>query len=125
MTINLTLKQCFGSNVSQDIETLTIHKSDLPGLTEIANNRTEQLLAALLLKVLEEFEGSLNDSQGQKITDSQLRTITYDNSPLYKRLKLFSWRTNFVTRNSQNYYQKTIVCQFFLLPDTELNPDNF
>jgi hypothetical protein len=39
MTINLTLAQCFGKGASQNSETLTIRKSDLPGLTPDAENR--------------------------------------------------------------------------------------
>ncbi|MGI2909502.1 hypothetical protein [Tolypothrix sp. VBCCA 56010] len=125
MTINLTLAQCFGESATQNNETLTIYKSDLPGLTPDAENRAEQLLAALFLKLLEEFSGSLNDPQGQKITDPQGQTITYDNSLLYSKLKLFAWRINFITRNLRIYRQKTIVCQFFFLTDTDLTPNNF
>lgn len=45
-----TLQEIFGSNATQDINTITISKSDLTGLIASANNTGESLLVAILLK---------------------------------------------------------------------------
>ncbi|MBD2435829.1 hypothetical protein [Nostoc sp. FACHB-110] len=45
-----TLQEIFGSNATQDINTITIRKSDLTGLTASASNTGESLLVAILLK---------------------------------------------------------------------------
>ena len=126
----LTFTQCFGTGATQDSQFLIIQKSDLPGLIADSNNRAEQLLAAILFKIHEYFEGVLTDPQGQAVVDSTGVIITYDNSGFYELLKLFRWDRQFINRNQQPYVQDTIVCQFFLDASDKvnaitLNPQDF
>jgi hypothetical protein len=113
---NLTLAQVFGLNANQSSGQLVILKSDLPGLTPGSNNRAEQLLVALLLKVAEQFEGNLTDPSGQVVTDNQNNAITYDNSKLYERMKIFYWKRQFTTREQQSYSLDTFVIDTFFAP---------
>ncbi len=102
MTTNLlplTLAQLFGENASQDINQLVIHKADLPRLTVSPTNRAEQLLVAILLKILENFEGNLKTETGENITDESGRIITYKNSELFKEMSLLEDQIYFVKKN--------------------------
>lgn len=47
-----TLQEVFGSGATQDATTITILKSDLPGLTATSDNTAESLLVGILLKNL-------------------------------------------------------------------------
>lgn len=116
---NLTLQQLFGRNATQTTETLTIYKADLPGLSADANNRSEQLLVALLLQAHQHFEGMLTDEQSRTITDDQGRAITYDNKSLYEKLALTFWKRQFISRNQQNYILDTFVINCWIKPPTE------
>lgn len=88
---SLTLKQLFGIKALQTAGELIIEKSDLAdvGLTATANNRAEQLLVAILLKALGNFQGYLTDENGNSVTDENNSTIEYNNSQLYELLEIF------------------------------------
>lgn len=93
--ISNTLQQLFGSNATQDSQSLTIRKSDLPLLTPSANNRAEQLLVAILLQAWYEFEGLLVDDQGEVVVDETGEAIGYDQRELYEKLTVWFWKRQF------------------------------
>lgn len=101
--MELTLKQIFGDNCFQDSLILIIQKSDYLLLTPTANNTAESLLVALLLKAFDNFQGSLTDLQGNKITDNQGRTINYNNSALYENLQI-ERLDSFIKMSNNNYF---------------------
>ncbi|MEH2148764.1 hypothetical protein [Nostoc sp.] len=79
----------------QTADELIIKKSDLSavGLTATANNRVEQLVVAILLKALENFQGLLTDENNIPITDENNLTIEYDNQNLWELLEILRWGT--------------------------------
>ncbi len=122
---NLTLAQVFGLNATQNSSQLVILKTDLPGLTPESNNRAEQLLVALFLKLREQFEGNLTDPSGQAIVDNQDRVVTYNNSQLYEKMNIFYWKRQFITRRQHKYILDTFVIDaFFAPPPTFASPIN-
>lgn len=106
--LELSLQELFGDGATQTSQLLVIKKSDLPGLTTSANNRAEQLLVALLLKVQEQFEGILVDEIGDIIVDETGDAVSYDNSELYT-LTVFYWRKIFVQKNNRLYLSNQFV----------------
>ncbi|AFY54385.1 hypothetical protein Riv7116_1844 [Rivularia sp. PCC 7116] len=97
MTINLSLQQLFGENAVSDANYLIINKNDL-NLSSDANNNSEQLLAAIIKRGFDNFEGYITTETGAVITDEKNRPISYNNSNLYHsnielwRRQLFSDR---------------------------------
>ncbi|MEH1971108.1 hypothetical protein [Nostoc sp.] len=89
----LTLQELFGVNATQTATELVIKKADLVavGLTPQTNNRAEQLVVAILLKALENFEGALTDENNNRVTDELNHSITYDNRNLWELLEIFHW----------------------------------
>ncbi len=87
----LTLQELFGVNAVQTADELIIKKSDLSavGLTPSANNRAEQLVIALILKALSNYQGNLTDENNNTITDELNNSITYDNRNLWELLEIF------------------------------------
>jgi hypothetical protein len=118
--MQLTLEQLFGVNAVQDSQLFSINKADLPLLTPSANNTAESLLAALLLKAFENFQGQLTDPNANKITDPQGNSITYDNSKLYDLLLIEPWDSFLKERNNSLYVTDTLIIhQFSPYADTE------
>jgi hypothetical protein len=121
--LNLTLEQLFGAGATQDSQSLTIQKASLPGLSAAANNRGEQLLAALMLQAWGEFEGELVDSEGSIVVDNQGFSISYDNQNLYEKLRIWFWKRQFIEDKVLN----TFVIDVFIKPHpaygTALNPN--
>lgn len=91
--MQLTLAQLFGEGASQTSANLTIKKSALRGLTSSQNNRAEQLLAAILLRSVENFQGTVTSETGEPLTSETGESVTYNNSNLYESLTLEQWRT--------------------------------
>ncbi|MBC1238712.1 hypothetical protein [Nostoc sp. 2RC] len=89
----LTLQQLFGVNATQTATELIIKKNDLAavGLTPHTNNRAEQLVVAVLLKALENFQGVITDENNIPITDENNFPIEYDNRNLWKLLEILRW----------------------------------
>lgn len=74
-----TLQETFGADATQDLDSITILKADLPGLTAVLNNRPESLLVGILLKAKsfltpEAFD--LNAEQSVSIEESYESLIT-------------------------------------------------
>ncbi|MCC5599967.1 hypothetical protein [Nostoc favosum] len=90
----LTLQDLFGVNAIQTADELIIKKSDLSvlGMTATTNNRAQQLVVAILLKALENFQGILTDENNTPITDENNIAIDYDNRNLWESLEMFQWR---------------------------------
>lgn len=89
----LTLQQLFGDSASQTATELVIKKVDLAevGLTATASNRAEQLVVAVLLQVLRNFQGILTDENGNPITDIDNIPVEYDNRNFWEFLEIFKW----------------------------------
>lgn len=119
--MQLTLEQLFGVNAAQDSQ-LVINKADLPLLTPSANNTAESLLAALLLKAFENFQGQLTDPNGNKITDPQGVTVDYNNSILYELLLIEPWN-GFIQQKADGYVIRDtlIIHRFTEYADTEFS----
>lgn len=94
--ISNTLQQLFGSNATQDNQSLVIRKSDLPKLTPSVSNTAESLLVAILLQAWNEFEGVLVDETGETVVDETGEAIGYDQRQLYEKLNLWFWKRQFV-----------------------------
>lgn len=110
--MELTLQQLFGTGASQDAQSLIISKA-LPRLTASSNNRAEQLIVAILLQLLEQFEGKLTAPNGEAISDNQGREITYNNSKVYENIDCFQWKRYF---KQPNYIVDSIIIKY-LEPD--------
>lgn len=91
--MNLALAQIFGVGASQDSTTITIQKSALLGLVPSANNRAEEILAAIIKTADQQFEGWLTDPSGNAILSPNNLSVDYDNSILYDVLGIQQWET--------------------------------
>lgn len=112
--MQLTLQQLFGVNAIQNSQILVITKSDLPLLTPFAGNTAESLLTAILLKVLENFSGTLTDEYSNPITDEYSNPIKYEQNDYYEWLKLFEWEEKYIKkRNQTDYFTDTLIIQEF------------
>ncbi|MBH8561648.1 hypothetical protein I8748_05550 [Nostoc sp. CENA67] len=112
--MQLTLQQLFGVNAIQDSQTLVIQKSDLSVLTPRSDNTAESLLTAILLKSLENFEGTLTDENNNLITDENNYPIEYSQDDYYELLKVFEWEEKyFKKRNQIDYFADTLIIQEF------------
>lgn len=89
----LTLQELFGVNAVETAEELIIKKSDLSavGFTATASDRAEQLVVAVLLQVLRNFQGTLTDENGNPITDTHNIPVEYDNRNFWEFLEIFKW----------------------------------
>ncbi|MBD2416084.1 hypothetical protein FACHB389_35505 [Nostoc calcicola FACHB-389] len=116
----LTLQQLFGVNAVQTADELIIKKSDLSavGLTPTANNRAEQLLVAILLQALENFEGVLTDESGNKITDELNNAIAYDNRNMWELLEVFRWDIYIPEGYSDKLRNQIIIHSYILNEDS-------
>ena len=112
--ISNTLQQLFGANATQDGQTLTIHKTDLPRLTPKANNTAESLLVAILLQAWGEFEGLLVDETGEAVVDETGDALGYDHRDLYEKLNVWFWKRQFVGGRVLD----TFVIDVFVKPPT-------
>ncbi|BAZ02252.1 hypothetical protein NIES37_62640 [Tolypothrix tenuis PCC 7101] len=101
--MQVTLQQLFGDGATQNIDTITIKKSDLPGLLAASNNTAESLLVAILLKVLDTFAGKLTDENGNPITDENGVPITFNQGDILDTFYLEYWRTIFKKKGNVNY----------------------
>jgi hypothetical protein len=59
--MHLSFTDIFGANATQDTNNITIQKSDFPELTATVDNNGEQVLAVILLKLRNYFEGQIVD----------------------------------------------------------------
>lgn len=111
----LTLQELFGVNAVQNADELIIKKSDLSavGLTATANNSAEQLLVAILLKALSNFQGYLTDESENLLSDENGNIIGYDNRELYELLEMFRWDAYVKEREQKVYLTETIVIHFY------------
>jgi hypothetical protein len=111
----LTIQQLFGVNATQDSQTLTISKSDLPLLTALVANTVESLLVAILLKALSNFQGYVENENAIPITDENYNPIKFDNKEAYELLSLFRWDSFFSKRDSSFFVTNTIIIDSFVL----------
>ena len=107
-----TLQMIFGTGTTQTATTLTIPKAALEevGLTAEENNRPEQLLAAILLKL----KASLTE-KNQETNPEQNITVVEDS--FYEQL---------VDRNDKKYRQKTLTIHLQREePLAPIDPDDY
>ena len=105
-----TLQEIFGDNVTQDVNTITIVKSDLPALTASATNTGESLLVAINLKALENLT--------QTNFDENLDQSVYIEAGL----------SSFVNRGTDNASYRTDQLSVNLAKletDSTIDPDNY
>ncbi|WP_427159411.1 hypothetical protein ACQFX9_25830 [Aliinostoc sp. HNIBRCY26] len=108
--MELSLAQLFGENSAQNNQTLIIQKSDVFLSSPNSIKTAESLLVAILVNAFRHFSGELTEPSGNKITDSQGRTITYNNSVLYENLKIERWES-FIKQSNEQYF----VCDQFVI----------
>ncbi|MBW4689598.1 MAG: hypothetical protein KME40_32030 [Komarekiella atlantica HA4396-MV6] len=115
----LTLQQLFGESASQTATELVIKKADLVavGFTPAASNKAEQLVVAIILYALSNFQGYLTDENGNKITDENNTPIGYDNRQLYELLEIFRWDAYAKERNGNVYLTETIILESYVQTD--------
>jgi len=87
--MQLTIKQLFGEGATQTTNYLIIKKADLRGLTRENNNRSEQLLAAIINTAIQPFEGYLASENGIKVTSENGEPIDYKNT--WDFIDIFWW----------------------------------
>lgn len=112
----LTLNQLFGNSAIQTGNELIIKKSDLVavGLTPLPNNHAEQLIIAILLQALSNFEGELVDEHGDIIVISNDIAVSYANHQSYELIDVFRAEDYVKERNSQVYLTNTIVIESYV-----------
>ena len=98
MTTKLNFAQVFGSGATQTAEQLLIQKADLEKLTPANHNRPESLFVALLLKLQENYQGTLTTPSGEPVRDERNRTVNYDDTGLVKDLICQFWKREFTPR---------------------------
>jgi hypothetical protein len=111
--MELTLIQLFGVNAFQDGQILKIQKSDLPLLTPSINNTAESLLVAIVLKALENFEGSLTTETDDFITDEFDNPVTFNNGDIFTTLYAFNWNPYIAERLNSYVARNSVIIQFF------------
>ena len=105
-----TLQEIFGAGATQDLDSITILKADLPGLTATLDNRSESLLVGILLKAKsfltpEAFD--LNAEQSISIEESFESLIN-------RRI------------NEEQYRQKVLSVNLHKLePTSAIDPDDY
>jgi hypothetical protein len=87
--MQLTITQLFGEGATQSIDYLIIKKADLRGLASSNNNRSEQLLAAIVNTAMQPFKGYLEDENGLPITSETGEPIDYKNT--WDFIDIFWW----------------------------------
>lgn len=115
MITNLDFYQVFGINATQDLNTLTIKKSDLPGLSSV---NPESLFVALLLKVQAVFGGTITDELNNTITTEVGQNLTYDNTNQYLKLNCFLWKIQLITLRDTPVIRHDFVLEIYT-PDPE------
>jgi hypothetical protein len=103
----LSLINLFGEGAVQNGSDLIIKKNSLPLLTPLPENTASSLLVAILIKVLENFEGELN------ITDEYGNNITYNNRDAFELIEAFYWKKYIEDRNNANYVRDEIIIQTY------------
>lgn len=103
---------------SENALTFTIDKTLLHGLTPSPNNSADQLFSSILLSLLGELEGELEDSEGNRIVDSEDNSLAYDLRSDYPKINVIDWRKE--VKGGYKIY--SLVVQF-RLPDTALSMD--
>lgn len=87
---HLSFNDIFGANATQDATAVTIYKSDFPDLTALPNNNGEQILAAILLKLHNFFEGTICDENETAICGvdefGEKHQIVYEQFYYYENL---------------------------------------
>lgn len=116
--MELSLAQLFGENSAQDNQTLVIQKSDLFSSSPNSIKSAESLVVAILLKAFKNFSGELTDPSGDRVTDPQGRTITYNNSALYEDLQIERWES-FIKQRNEEY----LVCDQFVVRSESISYD--
>mgnify|MGYP001795892644 FL=1 len=105
-----TLQEVFGANATQDVNSITIDKSDLTALTASATNTAESLLTAITLKAID-----------------YLNQTNFDNN-LDQSILVELGLSSFLTRgpNNDNYRTDQITVTLAKL-DTNgiIDPDNY
>jgi hypothetical protein len=105
-----TLQEVFGAAAVQDANTLTISKADLAatGLTPSANNKAESLLVALIQLARVQLTPTNQETNADQ-------SITLEDS-----------FDSIVSRNNQNYRQKTISLNLQKLDTANtINPNDY
>lgn len=105
-----TLQAVFGTNATQDANTITISKADLSttGLTPAATNTVGQILAALVKKI-------------EPVLSSDAQTANPDIDVV-----VGEGFDSLVTRNNQQYRNKSITISFQKLDaGGTLNPNDY
>jgi hypothetical protein len=122
--MRLSLAQGFGDSSNQSADWLEISKSDLAsvGLTPSTNNTAESLLAAMLLLMRRNFEGSVDSNLGVLTSDKGV-PITYDQSPLYELLGVRFWRSSFDKGKRINTFIVNCYLPSATIYDTFIDPN--
>ncbi len=88
--MELSLSQAFGANASQSIDSLIISKTDL-SLLGAVNNTADSLVVAIILQLLDNFQGNLTDNNNDIVVDNNNISVTYDNSNYWDNIGLNYW----------------------------------
>lgn len=113
----LSIESLFGKDASQNIDSIIIKKNNLPGLTSSPSNTAESILVALILKIIENFEGNLTDNQGFSLTDNLGNKVTFSNRELYELLEGFFWKRDFTRRNDSLFSRISFVIMSYTPDD--------
>lgn len=98
----MNLQQVFGDRVISNKNTLVINKNDLQ-ITSDFNNSAQQLLAAIIINTVNNFQGFVTTPSGELLTDENNQGITYDNSQLYE-VSAFLWRKQLKNHKIQHIF---------------------
>ncbi len=108
-----TLEQVFGVGTTQDATSITILKSNLPGLTASTSNSAESLLTGILKRASVNLTGTNRDSN-----INQSVVVDMSNTPS------FTTRTN--NNTTETYIRNTISVELDKAYGTvEIDPDDY
>lgn len=116
---HLRFTDIFGANGTQSATEIAIKKTDFPQLTPLVTNNGEQILAAILLNLLQYFEGTIIDGDLESICiklNGVTEELLYEEFSDFENLCVYKYASLEPTE-----YVREISNQRFGLEDLMLN----
>lgn len=121
---HLSFTDIFGANAIQTTDIIAIQKSDFPALTASVTNNGEQILAAILLRLQNYFEGEIIDENSTVICGidetGQKQIVLYEEFFAYENICFYLYQ-----KLEPEYYDREIFNKrIYLESYQEYNPNS-